>query len=200
MTFTLRWENFPFPSGYGYDFIRDGGPDLDLNVVDPAGNLKNRFSIGNFEANPGMTDDDIGLYGSGTATGTILGGPEIVFYRSEPESGTYTYFVTLFNKGGFDMPYYREYLTSAYDYIFYAYDTSLGLTGSDNLRTAYTGCQYVVEVRPGHEATLVRSSTGSFDLVGNASQLVIPGTNLDASFTDYGNMPGDTGNLFYVSI
>ena len=205
LEFELNWTNVINPYwGQEEGIEGDGGPDLDLNVIDPNGNLVNRFTTSVYERQPGFFNDDIGLWGSGSDTGTVKRGPEIIYYRNEPEEGTYTVFPTLYNNIGQNQGLV-DYVEARIPYTFppdilwrYTYwkwslalfENGIGYLNNANVFSYYYQAQYVIDIR--RNGNLVSSNTGYFNFNHDPAVVTLdPGQHARV---------GDTGQKFTITI
>lgn len=201
LAFELKWTNLSETGADGrrLPFQTDGGPDLDLYVIDPSGNYHNVNTLSTFDFHPGRGFDDIGLYQSGVASGTFQRGTETLFYQNQPPSGTYTFYPVLWNKIGWENIFDERQLEVGQDDGFQAYQYWSTFTvgqdsfrGNTNIISRYSGVEYVLSVKTGN--FLVSSHTGYFDLWGNTSNFQ---RNADI-FPQYADVD-TTGKIFYYN-
>ncbi len=201
LAFELKWTNLSKTGedGRRFPFQTDGGPDLDLYVIDPSGNYHNVNTLSTFDFHPGRGFDDIGLYQSGVASGTFQRGTETLFYQNQPPSGTYTFYPVLWNKIGWENVFDEKQLEVGQDgsnqtyqyWSTFAVGTDSFL-GNTNIISRYSGVEYVLSVKTGN--FLVSSHTGYFDLWGNTSNF-----QRDADiFPQYADVD-TTGKIFYYT-
>lgn len=203
LTFELRWTNVlnTWANYTEAGTQGDGGPDIDLNVIDPEGKLINRFTTSVYERQPGFNNDDVGLWGSGVDTGTVKRGPEVIYYRNEPAEGTYTVFPTLYNNIGQNQDLLDQ-LSAITEQGFYndiantlwaaqyrkwgGYGLTLGFNA--NIISYYDYSEYVIDIK--REGVLQSSNTGYF---------IFNQAYTNYTTTNY-NVVGDTGTKFYITI
>ena len=217
LTFELRWNNYLdvlYPD-YGKSYLSaDGGPDLDLNVIEPNGRLINRFTTSVYEANPGFHNDVRGVWGSGTTTGNWEKGTETIYYRQEPPEGTYTVFPTVFNNIGQNQELldfseslqYEAYVESAYTGLYRRWandfltltpeDTGPNINNNANVVSYYQASTYIIDIK--RSGVLESSNTGVFYY--NHYTLAVAQTAADPDPPTYHASIGTTGMKFYITI
>ena len=170
LTFHLNWTNVKGYFNAPQVEFNDGGPDLDLQVIDPQGNLHSSQTVSVFSTQPGFGFDDIGLYQSGVATGTFDRGEEVLFYRNQPSGGTYQVYALLYNNLGMD-PLFDHIVGFGHhehtvDYLgFSIFDWWSDSVANNNIISRYEYADY--EIKAKISGVTQATFTGRFLLYGD---------------------------------